>query len=126
MRKYILFLLGILIIPGMVLVACGTPAEPVAEEPPAEEQPAAEEAVVEEPAAEEPAAEESAESMSAYHQSPFLDGKDLPPVDERLPANPQVVVPLAGEGQQYGGNMRVGFTGGSPAWGGVFYITQWY
>jgi peptide/nickel transport system substrate-binding protein len=61
-----------------------------------------------------------------FKQSPFLDGKDLPPVAERLPKNPMVITPLAGENQQYGGNLRTGFVGGSASWGGnLFQINQW-
>ncbi|WP_235912935.1 ABC transporter substrate-binding protein [Oceanomicrobium pacificus] len=35
----------------------------------------------------------------------MLDGMDLPPVDERLPANPEVITPLSEVGT-YGGTMR--------------------
>ena len=41
----------------------------------------------------------------AYHQAPMLDGQDLPPVDERLPASPEVVTPLDAVGT-YGGTLR--------------------
>ena len=41
----------------------------------------------------------------AYQQAPMLDGQDLPPVDERLPANPEVVTPLEQVGT-YGGTLR--------------------
>ncbi|MCJ7702540.1 MAG: sugar ABC transporter substrate-binding protein [Anaerolineales bacterium] len=69
MRKYLLFLMSVLLVASMLLVACGSaPAEePMVEEPAAEEavaeEPAAEEAVVEE--VEEPAAEEPAEEPMA-------------------------------------------------------------
>ena len=33
-------------------------------------------------------------AVSAFQQAPSLDGQDLPPVDERLPASPEVVMPL--------------------------------
>jgi peptide/nickel transport system substrate-binding protein len=135
MRKYILLFLSCLIIASMVLSACSPPAAPVGEPPaeqPAAQQPAAEQPAAEKPAAEPekpaapaPAAEEPVEPPSKFQQSPFLDGKGLPPVEERLPENPMVIKPLAGTDQQYGGNLRIGFTGGSPAWGGVFYVTAW-
>src|SRR6266481_8674651 len=51
-----------------------------------------------------------------YHQAPMLDelvkaGK-LPPVEQRLPANPRVETPVEQVGQ-YGGTWRSGFVGGS-------------
>jgi len=51
------------------------------------------------------------------------DGK-LPPLEERLPANPQVVTPLV-EAGSYGGTLRQGFVGGSATWGGMLYTVQW-
>ena len=33
-------------------------------------------------------------SAGTYQQAPMLDGRDLPPVDERLPDNPEVATPL--------------------------------
>jgi hypothetical protein len=61
MRKSMLLLLGLLVIFGMLLVACGGDEEPAEE--PAVEEPAAEEPAeeAEEPAAEEPAEEEAEE-----------------------------------------------------------------
>lgn len=50
-----------------------------------------------------------------YHQSPTLDAAvsngELPPVEERLPANPLVVDGIEGVGQ-YGGTWRMGTRGG--------------
>lgn len=64
-------------------------------------------------------------SAQTYKQSPALDSMtDLPPVEERLPANPVVVTPLNEVGK-YGGTMRVGFTGTNPGWGGLWYIAGW-
>ncbi|MCC6803167.1 MAG: ABC transporter substrate-binding protein [Anaerolineae bacterium] len=71
-----------------------------------------------------------AASISAqdYSQSPMLDAQvdsgALPPVSERLPANPAVVTPFNEVGK-YGGTMRVGFTGTNPGWGGLWYIAGW-
>ncbi|HEX2906259.1 MAG TPA: ABC transporter substrate-binding protein [Phototrophicaceae bacterium] len=65
---------------------------------------------------------------AAFKESPFLTAKvdagELPPVAERLPVNPAVVTPFNEVGQ-YGGTMRVGFTGSNPGWGGLWYITGW-
>lgn len=41
----------------------------------------------------------------AFQDAPMLQGKGLPPVDERLPESPEVVVPLAEVGT-YGGTIR--------------------
>lgn len=69
-------------------------------------------------------------SLSAqdFKESPMLtamvEAGDLPPVGERLPVNPAVVTPFNEVGQ-YGGAMRVGFTGTNPGWGGLWYIAGW-
>ncbi len=49
---------------------------------------------------------------------------DLPALSDRLPENPDVVTPINEVGE-YGGTMRVGFTGSNPGWGGLWYITGW-
>ena len=124
MRSLILGISMMLIL-GLLLAACSSPPaeepaepdtpveEPVAEEPAAEE-PVAEEPAAEEPAAEEPAAEEPAEMESMYHEAPMLAemvaAGDLPPVDERLPAEP-LVVEVVDEIGQYGGTLRRAFLG---------------
>jgi peptide/nickel transport system substrate-binding protein len=135
MRKYLLLFISLLIISSMVLSACSPAPAPVAEQPVAE-QPAAEQPAAEQPAAEQPSEKPAAEEPAVevvepimpeakFKQSPLLDGKGLPPVEERLPEIPMVIAPLADTDQHYGGNLKVGFAGGSPAWGGVFYVTQW-
>lgn len=53
-------------------------------------------------------------ALGSYQQSPFLEGQDLPPVAERLPANPMVVEPLESIGR-YGGLWRTGMVGGADA-----------
>ncbi len=67
-------------------------------------------------------------SAQDYHQSPALDDQvtagTLPPVAERLPSDPDLVQPFNEVGQ-YGGTMRIGFTGTNPGWGGLWYITGW-
>ena len=102
-------LVAVLTLSMVLLAAC---APPEAAAPPEE--------------AEEPAAEMAAPE-SKYSQSPYLDARvaagELPPVDERLPTNPLVVV--AGvisqvedlpdlEIGEYGGVMR--FAHGGPDW----------
>ncbi len=94
---------------GAIAVACGPSGEP-------EEEPMAEEA----PAAEAPAAEEAV-PMGKYQEAPMLADMvaagDLPPVDERLPANPGVLPNAAGSAGNYGGVVRRGFKGVSDRWG---------
>lgn len=67
--------------------------------------------------AEEPAAEEE---MMAYNEAPMLAemvaAGDLPPVEERLPANPRVL-PVVEEIGQYGGTWRRAYNGISDRWG---------
>lgn len=69
-----------------------------------------------------------ATAQGMYNESPMLSqmvqAGDLPPVEERLPANPAVVTPVNEVGQ-YGGSLRVGFTGNNPGWGGMWYVTGW-
>jgi peptide/nickel transport system substrate-binding protein len=63
-----------------------------------------------------------------FHESPMLtaqvDAGTLPALAERLPVSPAVITPFNEVGQ-YGGNMRVGFTGTNPGWGGLWYIAGW-
>ena len=67
-------------------------------------------------------------AQMTYTQSPMLDADvaagTLPAVADRLPENPDVVTPTNEVGQ-YGGTMRVGFTGTNPGWGGLWYIAGW-
>ncbi|MDW8352680.1 MAG: ABC transporter substrate-binding protein, partial [Anaerolineae bacterium] len=70
----------------------------------------------------------AAEPPSKFKESPMLAemvkaGK-LPPVDQRLPENPQVVTPLVNPGV-YGGTLRQGIVGNSVTWGGGLYTFQW-
>jgi peptide/nickel transport system substrate-binding protein len=110
-------LIALLTALALILAACSgvaPPAEaPVQEEEPAEEAPVAEEE--EEPdvavdksieAGESTTAEEKVEVTSEYKEAPMLADMvaagDLPPVDERLPVDVQVVTPVDSVGQ-YGG-----------------------
>jgi peptide/nickel transport system substrate-binding protein len=89
---------------GLALAACrAAPDTP----DPAVDEPAVDAPAVDAPAADEPAADEPAVSPpSRYNEAPQLAqlvaSGDLPPVDERLPANPLVLVPLNEIGN-YGG-----------------------
>lgn len=47
-----------------------------------------------------------------YQQSPVLDGLDLPPVAERVGAEPRVITPVSEVGK-YGGTFRGGMVGGN-------------
>ena len=44
--------------------------------------------------------------LSTFSESPYLEGRDLPPVTARLPADPVVIEPLR-RGGQYGGTARI-------------------
>jgi peptide/nickel transport system substrate-binding protein len=50
-------------------------------------------------------------AIGSYAQSPLFDEQDLPPVEERLPANPLVVQPNESVGR-YGGTWRTALIGG--------------
>ncbi|MCP4167466.1 MAG: ABC transporter substrate-binding protein [Chloroflexi bacterium] len=123
--RNLLLISSLLLVLGLVLSACGgaqapAPAPAPAAEEPAAEEPAAEEPAAEEPAAEEPAAEEPAAEEpsveSKYNQAPMLAEKvaagELPPVDDRLPAEP-LVEEVVDEIGQYGGTLRRAFLGPS-------------
>lgn len=115
MRK--LIFLNLVMILVLILGACAPAATEVPVEP-----------VAEEPTGEEPAAEEPTESIAAYKEAPMLAEKvtagELPPVEERLPASPQVITPLVEQGK-YGGTLRQGIVGTSVTWGGGLYTFQW-
>lgn len=98
MKKKLFSLLGLLTMLALLLAACGTPA--------------AQEAASEEPAAaesEEAADEASAAMVEGGNEAPMLAEKvaagELPPLDERIPAEPLVIEPY-GEIGQYGGTMN--------------------
>ena len=44
--------------------------------------------------------------ITRFSQSPMLDGRDLPPVEERLPDDPVVIQPYRRIGK-YGGTARI-------------------
>lgn len=123
MRKTATTLFSILLVLSFLLSACGAPT-------PEASQSVANESVVAataEPAA--PAAPtEPVELPSTYSEAPMLaemvSAGMIPPVDERLPETPSVVVPFKEIGA-YGGEMEFGFTGGSAAWGGMLYLAGW-
>jgi peptide/nickel transport system substrate-binding protein len=67
-------------------------------------------------------------SAQAYNESPMLAERvaagELPPLEERLPVEPQVTTPFNEVGT-YGGEIRIGFTGANPFWGGIYSINGW-
>jgi peptide/nickel transport system substrate-binding protein len=70
----------------------------------------------------------AAVAQGTFNESPFLTAKvdagELPAIEERLPVSPRVVDPFSEVGQ-FGGNIRIGFVGNNPGWGGLWYITGW-
>ena len=114
--------LGALGTASLAVAACtGGGGEPAAEDMPA---PAAE------TGSEAPAP--AASSPGGYNEAPMLADMvasgDLPPIDERLPANPLVLDGMEGIGN-YGGSMRRGFKGVSDRWGPTKLARQgltWY
>ena len=88
---------AVLLVVALLLAACGGGA------PAAEEQPAA---ANDEPAAADQAAAAPETAMDATHEAPMLHEKvlagELPPLDERIPAEPLVIEPYNEIGQ-YGG-----------------------
>jgi peptide/nickel transport system substrate-binding protein len=98
MQRKLYTSLGIFLIATLILAACGG-GQPA----PAPEQPAAQ---AEQPAAQEEATAAPAEEMSDTHEAPMLHEKvmagELPPLDERIPAEPLVITPYNEIGT-YGG-----------------------
>jgi peptide/nickel transport system substrate-binding protein len=106
--SYVRNLLGVLLVLSVLLGACqATPPATVAptKAPPkaATEAPVATEAATEAP-------------MAGYNEAPMLkalvESGELPPVEERLPANP-LVIPVTESIGEYGGVWRRGFLGPS-------------
>src|SRR5690606_9845085 len=75
-----------------------------------------------------PAIPSPPQAQMQYSESPMLAelgaAGELPPVEERRPENPAVVTPFKEIGK-YGGNLRFGFVGANPGWGGLWYTTGW-
>ncbi|MCI0395533.1 MAG: ABC transporter substrate-binding protein [Chloroflexi bacterium] len=101
------FSLLCLILALLLIVACSSgdqDATPAATEaPPAEEEEAANENTGGAIEAGESETEEEAVEIAEFHQAPMLDDMDLPPVEERLPVDVQVVEPVGGVIGEYGG-----------------------
>jgi peptide/nickel transport system substrate-binding protein len=70
----------------------------------------------------------SVNAQGSYSESPMLtalvEAGELPALAERLPVSPRVIEPTKEVGQ-FGGELRVGFVGNNPGWGGLWYITGW-
>ncbi len=77
-----------------------------------------------------PAASPVAAYEGPLQQSPFFDGMDLPPVEERLPLNPKIVEPHEEIGE-YGGDFRLAFMGPAdgawlvPMTNGYEFLVRW-
>ena len=97
-----------------VAAACGAPSEPagptVAAPAPPPAEPAAGTSPTQAPAAPPPAVEGQAKFKEAPMLADLVAAGDLPPVDERIPANPCVCPTHEGIGN-YGGTMRRAFRG---------------
>lgn len=93
-------MLSLSLIVILMLVGCGSAEAPAAEEPAAQEETASEESS-------ESTAEEATGEMA--NEAPMLAEKvaagELPPLDERIPAEPLVIEPF-GEIGQYGGTLH--------------------
>ncbi|MCB0126976.1 MAG: hypothetical protein KDE58_32170, partial [Caldilineaceae bacterium] len=106
MYRKIHLMFGALLALTLILSACGG-AAPAAEE----EAPAAADADAESGAAEEaaPSSEQAVAGADGSHEAPMLAEKvaagELPPLDERIPAEPLVIEPF-GEIGQYGGTLH--------------------
>lgn len=110
MRKVTL-ILSLMVLGVLLLGACASPAEPVVEEADAPDQASAEGTPIEDLMTDPslPYQYNADDLPETFGEAPMLaeqvaDGS-LPPVEERLPANPPVVVPVESVGQ-YGGHVR--------------------
>jgi peptide/nickel transport system substrate-binding protein len=110
MKTKISLLLSIFVILSMILTACGAPAatEPAATEPAATEPAATEPGGAIQQATEEPAATQPAVTITEFNEAPMLAEKvaagELPPVEERLPVQEDIMVvtPIDGIGEDGG------------------------
>jgi peptide/nickel transport system substrate-binding protein len=100
-----------------ILTACGvtptaTPVPPAATKPPATAAPVPTTAPTAPPAAAAPTATAAPKFKEAPMLADLVKAGKLPPVEQRLPANPLVVKPLNKIGT-YGGNFRTALVGGA-------------
>ena len=119
-------LLSLLLVLTLLLAACSGAAAPDALE---QLDQAAEGDAGDSADAVDTTSEDASEAGAAADgESPMLAemvaAGDLPAVEERLPVNPAVVDP-AEEVGTYGGELRMGFTGNNPGWGGLWYVVGW-
>lgn len=120
-----LLALGLLV---AVVAACGSPTAPPPAQPSENEPPAAAEAQESEAAAEAPAAEAAPVAAdTSVMESPMLAERvaagELPPLEERLPANP-VVVEVLDQPGVYGGIWDQAVTGQADANGAMGYSKE--
>ncbi len=132
MRKFAV--LNLILALSMILSACATSVTPTtAPEATATTAMQAEATNTPAPAAGEATATSAPEATAtmagaAYGESPMLADQakagTIPPVEERLPETPAVVAPVNEVGK-YGGDLRMGFTGTNPGWGGLWFVVGW-
>jgi peptide/nickel transport system substrate-binding protein len=124
MRK--LSFLNLLVLLVLILAACGPTAKPT--EQPTQAPIAAPTGAPTKAPTKAPTAAPT-EEPARFGESPMLaalvTSGDLPPVEDRLPVDPRVVQNLGGEPGVYGGELRVGFVGSSPEWGGLLFTAAW-
>ena len=97
-----LWLISLFVILALMLAACGADTPQSTETDPADQEEAVEEVQATAPPAGESTTEEEAVEVAEFHQAPMLDDMDLPPVEERLPTDYQVIEPVGTVGE-YGG-----------------------
>ncbi len=126
MRK--LIIVNMLVIFAILLGACAPKTSvPTQAAEPTKAQPT-EEAKASTPTTEvkviEPTPAPTLPPAATYAESPMLVEKvkagTLPPVEERLPANPRVIKALTSEQGTYGGEMRIGYGWHQPGMGWFF------
>jgi peptide/nickel transport system substrate-binding protein len=111
MRKTLFLLISLMVVFSMLFTACGNgnveePVdEPDMEEPMDEDEVDEPEEDIDADVPDEDEVDEPEtvdEPVSEYNQAPMLDDMDLPPVEERISANPIVIEPVESIGE-YGG-----------------------
>ncbi len=107
--KWLFRTLAVLLLVGLV-AACGAPAGTPQEAAPAEQaQPQGQQEAA--PAAPQEAPAAATDQKEAPILAEKVAAGELPPLEERLPADPKVVQPVESLGQ-YGGTWRMGLRGG--------------
>ena len=105
MKKHLLLILSLLMVIAMVATACGQPTAEPTQAPPVEQEPVEQEPVEEEPVEEEPVVVETGEFGEAPMLADMVAAGTLPPVEDRLPSQYQVVEVVDSIGT-YGGTLN--------------------